>query len=79
MPPLKIGFQNGPNKEAGVNGISHEVLLAIVADRLRGFQKGPYSCRDNALALQHVEGAMLWLGKRTREREARGVEGTSVA
>ena len=30
-----ILFQNGPINEAGVNGVTHEVLLAIVADRLR--------------------------------------------
>lgn len=75
--PAVIEFQNGPIKEAGVNGISNEALLAIVADRLRGFQSGPFACRDNALALTHVETALLWLGKRTAERVVRGVEGTN--
>ena len=31
---LPVLFQNGPIKEAGVNGITQEVLLAIVEDRL---------------------------------------------
>lgn len=71
-----ILFQNGPIAENGVNGITHEVLLAIVADRLRSFQKGPYSCKANACALTHIEEAMHWLQQRTIERMRRGVEGT---
>lgn len=69
-------FQNGPIPEAGVNGLTHEVLLAIVADRLRSFQKGPYSCRENALALTKIEEAQLWLQSRTLARMRQGVEGT---
>ena len=71
-----IIFQNGPIKEAGVNGITQEVLLAIGIDRLRSFQAGPYSCRDNAVALTKCEEALMWLQRCTRERIKRGVEGT---
>jgi hypothetical protein len=71
-----ILFQNGPIPENGTNGITHEVLLAIVADRLRSFQKGPYSCKANACALTHIEEAQHWLQQRTIERMRRGVEGT---
>lgn len=71
-----IGFQNGPIKEAGVNGFTHEAFLAIIIDRLRSFQSGPYSCRENAIALTHCEDALMWLQRRTRARIARGVEGT---
>lgn len=73
---MKILFQNGPINEAGVNGITHEVLLEIVADRLRSFQAGPYAGRENALALTKIEEAQHWLQHRTRARMARGVEGT---
>ncbi len=69
-------FQNGPIAEVGVNGVTHEALLAIVADRLRCFQQGPYSCKANACALTHIEEAMHWLQQRTIERMRRGVEGT---
>lgn len=71
-----IVFQNGPIAEAGVNGVTQEVLLAIVADRLRSFQAGPYACKANACALTHIEEAMHWLQQRTLERMRRGVEGT---
>ena len=73
---VTLEFQNGPIGEVGVNGLTHEVLLAIVADRLRSFQAGPYACKENACALTHIEEAMHWLHKRTLDRMRRGVEGT---
>ena len=75
--PCSINFQNGPIQEFGVNGISNEALLAIVEDRLRGFQSGEYACRENEVALYKIQEAMMWLQKRTRDRVARGVEGMS--
>lgn len=73
-----IKFQNGPILEAGVNGVSGEALLAIVEDRLIGFQSGQFACRENAVALTKIQEAMMWLQKRTRDRISRGVEGTNV-
>jgi hypothetical protein len=79
-PNMSIGsaicFQNGTLPEVGANGLTQEALLAIVEDRLKSFQAGPYACRENALALTHIQEAMHWLHHRTRERVARGVEGT---
>ncbi len=72
----RISFQNGPIKENGINGLTQEALLAIVMDQLRAFQRGPFSCRENALALTKLEEAQHWLHHRTRERMARDVEGT---
>lgn len=74
----EIRCQNGPIQEAGVNGLSNEALLAIVEDRLLGFQSGAYACRENAIALTKLQEAMMWLQKRTRDRIARGVEGKSI-
>lgn len=73
---VSISFQNGPIKEFGTNGLTQEVLMAIVIDRLRCFQTGPYACRENALALTKFEEGLHWLHSRTRARDARGVEGT---
>lgn len=73
----EIKFQNGPIQEVGFNGISNEALLAIVEDRLLGFQSGQYACRENACALTKIQEAMMWLQKRTRDRMLRGVEGTN--
>lgn len=71
-----ILFQNGPIPEKGVNGITHEALLAIVEDRLASFQAGPYACEENGRALWHVRAALAALKERTMKRMARGVEGT---
>jgi len=73
-----IKFQNGPIKEAGVNGISNEALLAILIDRMEGFQGGHGACHDNQMALDHMQSARLWLYKRTMDRVARNVEGTHI-
>lgn len=71
-------FQNGPINDVGVNGVTHEALLAILCDRLRGFQSGPYRSADNAEALACMEQAQTALQRRTKARMARGVEGTHV-
>lgn len=71
-----LKFQNGPIKEAGVNGVTQEALLAIVIDRLRSFQAGPYACVENGTALEHCEAALASLKFRTEARIRRGVEGT---
>lgn len=81
---LKVGaetthldFQNGPIAEVGVNGLTQEALIAVVVDRLRAFQAGPFACRENSIALTKLEEAQHWLHHRTRARMARGVEGTN--
>jgi hypothetical protein len=75
LPP--VVFQRGPIKEVGVNGVTHEVLLAILIDRLRGFQQGPYACDENHRALIALMDAREALFSRTTARVARGVEGTN--
>jgi len=70
-----INFQEGPIKEVGVNGLTNEVLLMMVLTRLQAFQNSEYSTRDNAIAITHIEDALLRLNKRTDDRVARGVEG----
>ncbi len=75
---LDIRFQNGAIAEHGVNGVTQEVLLAVVIDRLRSFQAGPFACPENATALEHAEAALDALKARTLARMARGVEGRTV-
>lgn len=78
-PDVVFNFQIGPIKQVGVNGITNEVLLAIVADRLRFFQAHQFACRENALALTHIEEAQNWLHRRTLRRTTQGVEGYNRA
>jgi hypothetical protein len=76
MVNVRLSFQNGAVAEVGVNGITNEALIAVVMDRLRGFQHGAWKNRQTAVALTKLEEALQWLQYRTRERERRGVEGT---
>lgn len=72
-----LTFQSQPiSKPEDVNGISNESLLAVVMDRLRCWQEGPFKCRENAVALEKISEAMTVLHRRTRNRMDRGVEGT---
>ncbi|KAK64330.1 hypothetical protein [Bordetella bronchiseptica] len=60
-PDTNIIFQNGDPKLVGPRGITMEALLAVLADRLRGFQGGAFPCHENANALLHVEAALAAL------------------
>jgi hypothetical protein len=72
-----IKFQEGAIKEVGINGISNEALIAVVMDRLEGFQSGPFKNPENEDALNHLRDAMICLQSRTRRRIAQGTEGLS--
>lgn len=76
---VEINFQKGPVKEVGVNGIQGEHLLAMLIDRLEGFQEGPYACKENAGALASLKEAMEWMNARTADRTNRKVEGLNKA
>lgn len=68
-----IRFQKGSTSQHGANGVTHEALLAILIDRLRGFQRGPSACPENAAALSKFEEALIWLRARgERKCAARG-------
>ncbi len=74
---LNVQFQRGPrNVEGSTPGITEGVLLAILLDRLRSFQAGPYACRENAIVLTKLEEAHMWITRRVVNRSRRGVLGT---
>jgi len=73
-----INFQNGARKlEGSVHGILDTDLLEIVRHRLQCFQKGTFASRDNAVALTHVEEALMWMNRRVEDRIEREVLGTN--
>lgn len=72
----EIHFQEGPIKEHGVNGVCNEDLIAMVIRRLEGFQDSEFMCKENAVAIEKLQESLMWLRKRTQDREIRGVEGT---
>ena len=73
---LTVHFQEGPMLDYSLNGVFNEDLLAMVLCRLEHFQKSEFSCRENAVAITKIEEALMWLGKRTKDRELRGVLST---
>lgn len=73
---IKIQLQEGPIKENGVNGCQIDDVLAVVVETIQGFNTA-FPCRENSLAITHLQEAQHWLEHRKRDREARGVEGTS--
>jgi len=75
---IGVDFQRGPIKEVGVNGVTNEALLAILIDRMDGFQSGAFACDDNREVLSCLLNAMRWLQERTKGRLERGVEGTNI-
>lgn len=72
-----IQFQNGTTKEVGRNGLTNEVLLAILIDRTTVLN-GRFHSEYNDKAIEHMKEALQAFEDRTLSREARGVEGTHV-
>jgi hypothetical protein len=63
-----IQFQDGPLAE-GVNGLTNEVLFAILKDRMLGFQSGPYACGQNMGILDRVTSGLNICHQRTKRRQ----------
>ena len=64
-----IQFQKGSIKEVGLNGFSNGAFLAVVIDRLRGVQSGPFKDRKIDIALTHLEEALMWIQKKQKEEQ----------
>lgn len=80
---LSIGWQNGPlgrgpdRKEP--NGAFVETVIAAAKQRIEFYNAGKFACRENSMAITKLDEALMWLKKRTADREAREVEGTHTA
>lgn len=59
------------------DGTTNEDVLRVLIDRLNHLQS-KFPCRENAIAITHIETALLWLEKRTTDRMERGVEGKQL-
>ena len=60
-----VKFQNGLPSEVGVNGVTDEALLSVLADHIEGFQRGPCDCQANRQAAWNIREAIRWLKQRT--------------
>jgi hypothetical protein len=78
---FSIDWQDGPlgrgEDRQEPNGAFVEDVIHAAIQRIQHYQDDThFRCRENAIALTHLETAALWLDRRTRDREDRGVEGT---
>ncbi len=70
----KIPTGNGTELTTINDGTTNEELLKILINRLY-FLNNKFSCKENDMAIMKLEESLMWLEKRTRDREARNVEG----
>lgn len=70
----KIPIPGTTDLETIKNGTTNEEVLAVLIDRIK-FLNDKFPCRENSIALTHIETALLWLNSRTANRKARNVEG----
>lgn len=77
---LSIDWQNGPlgrgEDRLAPNGAFVETVIAAAIQRIEYYNSSQFRCRENSLAITHLEEALHWLNHRTAKREERGVEGT---
>lgn len=79
---ILLHFQDGPIAEQGVNGTTNEEVIELLVERIKSLNEmdgGKYACKENSVAITHLETALAWLTLRTARRLRRGVEGTSIA
>ena len=71
---IEFVIQDGPIKEAGINGVQVTDMLLFCKEIYKSLNKA-YPCRENALTITKIEEAIHWQDARTKDRESRGVEG----
>lgn len=75
---VSFTIQNGPIKEAGKNGCQVVDMLALTKHIFEQLN-AKFPCRENAMTITHLDEAIMWQEKRTKDREKRQVEGLSKA
>lgn len=77
---FQIEWQDGPLAVDGQrrepNGAFVEDIIQAAVGRIQFYNETKFKCRENSLAITHLQEALHWLQHRTADREARGVEGT---
>lgn len=77
-PYLTADADPKPAMETVNDGTTNEAVLEVLINRLQ-FLNAKFPCRENAIVITHLETALLFLEKRTRDRQARGVDGQHKA
>jgi len=75
----KVPTAEGSKDLVTVNdGTTNEEVLKVLIDRLQ-YLNGKFPCRENAIVITKLEEALMWLNKRTADRQVRSVEGKATA
>jgi len=77
---IDIRWQKGPlgrgEERVEPNGAFVENVIDAAIGRLKHYQLSKFACRENELALEHLNAAAELMASRTKDREERNVEGT---
>lgn len=60
------------------DGTTNEEVIEMLIDRLKVLGD-KFPCKENSCCITHLEEALMWLEKRTKDRIKRGVEGQHKA
>lgn len=76
---ISFKMQRAPIRECGaVHGCQWTVLIEVAAKILEGLNE-KFPCKENEHTKHHLTESLRWQDARTKDREKRGVEGTSKA
>ena len=75
---VKFTIQDGPIKEVGLNGIQAVDMLEFCKQLFKSLDNA-YPCQENKNTITNISKAIHWQEERTKDREARQVEGKSEA
>jgi hypothetical protein len=75
---ISFRIQNGPIKENGKNGCQVEDIIATAKVIIEGLNT-KFPCRENSMVITKLDEAIMWSKKRTADRQARNVEGRTLA
>lgn len=74
---ITFKIQNGPIGEVGVNGCQVTDMLAVI-QRIYQELDNKFHCHENEMTVLSCGQGLAWQNARTKNREARGVEGKSA-
>ncbi len=76
LPYIRVVYQCGLPKDAGVNGCRIDDVIDVALFKLDQFQKGPLACEENAEAIRYLKLAKQSLAQRIQRRQVQGVLNT---
>lgn len=75
---IKLNMLTKPASEGGdLNKCQWSDLVTVGLEQLKHLNN-KFPCKENAIAITHIETALLWNDKRTSDRIKRNVEGKNL-